>query len=93
MPVEKLFSNPYNFDVNEEALRFIPLGGIGEIGKNMFAYEYKGEILIVDAGLLFPEQEMLGIDLVIPDISWLVENADVSIIQYPGIRANPFGIF
>jgi ribonuclease J len=76
MSVEKLFSNPYNFDVNEDALRFIPLGGIGEIGKNMFAYEYNGEIIIVDAGLLFPEQEMLGIDLVIPDISWLIENAD-----------------
>ncbi len=59
--------------VNPEALRFIPLGGIGEIGKNMYAYEYGGEILVVDCGLMFPEQEMLGIDLVIPDISYLLD--------------------
>jgi len=58
------------------ALRFIPLGGIGEIGKNMFAYEYGGQILVVDCGLLFPEEEMLGIDLVIPDIQYLLDNAD-----------------
>ncbi|HOF90055.1 MAG TPA: ribonuclease J, partial [Armatimonadota bacterium] len=54
----------------------MPLGGIGEIGKNMFAYEYGGKILVVDCGLLFPEQEMLGIDLVIPDITYLLDHAD-----------------
>lgn len=46
------------FETNPDALRFIPLGGIGEIGKNMFAYEYGGEILVVDCGLLFPEEEI-----------------------------------
>ncbi|HEY3418377.1 MAG TPA: ribonuclease J, partial [Armatimonadota bacterium] len=65
-----------SFETNPEALRFIPLGGIGEIGKNMFAYEYGGEIIVVDCGLLFPEQEMLGIDLVIPNITYLLENAE-----------------
>jgi len=64
------------YEINPDALRFIPLGGIGEIGKNMFAYEYDGQILVVDCGLLFPEEEMLGIDLVIPDVTYLLENAD-----------------
>jgi ribonuclease J len=67
-------SPPY--EVNPAAVRFIPLGGIGEIGKNMFVYEYGGQILVVDCGLLFPEEEMLGIDLVIPDVTYLLENAD-----------------
>ncbi len=67
-------TNGYTPDL--AALRFIPLGGIGEIGKNMFAYEYDGQILVVDCGMLFPEEEMLGVDLVIPDITYLLEHAD-----------------
>ncbi|QTC42459.1 ribonuclease J [Bacillus sp. V3] len=59
-----------------EAIRIIPLGGVGEIGKNMYVVEVDHEIFIIDAGLMFPENEMLGIDIVIPDIQYLIENKD-----------------
>ncbi|MBP3426990.1 MAG: ribonuclease J [Clostridia bacterium] len=57
-------------------LRIIPLGGVGEIGKNMTAFEYGDDIVVVDCGSVFPRQDMLGIDLVIPDITYLTNNRE-----------------
>ena len=54
-------------------LRYLPLGGLGEVGINMWALEWENKILVVDAGLMFPQEDMLGIDLVLPDISYLLQ--------------------
>jgi len=55
------------------ALRYIPLGGLGEVGMNMWALEWEGQVLVVDAGLMFPHEEMLGVDLVLPDPAYLLD--------------------
>ena len=59
-----------------EVIRVIPLGGVGEIGKAMYVVEIDDEIFVCDSGLMFPQDEMLGIDIVIPDITYLVENKE-----------------
>jgi ribonuclease J len=62
--------------VAAETLRIIPLGGVGEVGKNMTVYELGQDILVVDAGLAFPRDEHLGVDLILPDFGYLVERKD-----------------
>ncbi|WP_204486588.1 ribonuclease J [Caldicoprobacter guelmensis] len=61
---------------SKNVLKIIPLGGVNEIGKNMTVFEYGNDIIVVDCGVSFPEDDMLGVDLVIPDISYLLKNKD-----------------
>ena len=71
-PIESLG----NVSALNQSLRVIPLGGLGEIGKNMMALESGDDIIVVDCGVQFPTEDMLGVDLIIPDVSYLVERAD-----------------
>ena len=68
--------NTPKFEFKKENLKIIPLGGLDEIGKNITVFEYGNEIVLVDCGLEFPEDDMLGVDLVIPDITYLEKNKE-----------------
>ena len=62
--------------VNDSKLKIIPIGGLEQIGMNITAFEYEDTIVVVDCGLAFPEDDMLGIDLVIPDVTYLKDNIE-----------------
>ena len=62
--------------LEEGALRVIPLGGLGEVGRNMNVLEYRGKLLVVDCGVLFPEESQPGVDLILPDFSWIEDRMD-----------------
>ena len=69
--------NLQNQDIFKKSnLKIIPLGGLHEIGKNITVFEYEDEIIVVDCGISFPEDDMLGVDLVIPDVTYLVKNQE-----------------
>ena len=57
-----------------QKLKIIPLGGVGEFGMNCLALRWDDDIIVIDAGLMFPESELLGVDIVVPDITYLIEN-------------------
>ncbi len=74
--IENKRKNSLNFEFKKENLKIIPLGGLDEIGKNITVFEYGNEIVIIDCGLEFPEDDMLGVDLVIPDVTYLEKNKE-----------------
>ena len=63
-------------ELPENGLRVVALGGLGEIGRNMTVFEYAGRLLVVDCGVLFPEETQPGVDVILPDFSWIRERLD-----------------
>src|SRR5213594_4445200 len=61
----------------DRKLQVVPLGGLGEFGMNMMALRYGDDIIVIDCGLMFPEAELLGVDVVVPDITYLLENREL----------------
>src|SRR5438132_14091892 len=60
--------------MTDQTLEVVPLGGLGEFGMHMMAFRSNGSIIVVDAGIMFPDEELLGVDIIVPDISYLLEN-------------------
>src|SRR5262245_66270445 len=60
--------------MTDQALEVVPLGGLGEFGMHMMAFRCAGSIIVVDAGIMFPDEELLGVDVIVPDIGFLLEN-------------------
>src|SRR5215470_19343595 len=62
--------------MTDQTLEVVPLGGLGEFGMHMMAFRSQGSIIVVDAGVMFPDEELLGVDVIVPDIAYLLENKD-----------------
>ena len=76
-PKEKSLKNiTEGFGFKKSRLKIIPLGGLHEVGKNITVFQYEDEMIVVDCGLSFPEDDMLGVDLVIPDITYILKNRE-----------------
>ena len=75
-------------------LRVVPLGGLGEIGRNMTVFEHQGSLLIVDCGVLFPEEHQPGVDVILPDFTWIRERLDkvVGVVLTHGHEDNIGGV-
>ena len=69
--------------MSKDKLQIIPIGGLGEFGMNCMAIRWEDDIIVIDAGLMFPESDLLGVDIVVPDITYLIEN------RYPRPRDRP----
>lgn len=73
-----LYDNlPEPAPLEKGSLRIVPLGGLGEVGRNMNVLEFDGKLLVVDCGVLFPEESQPGVDLILPDFSWLEDRKSV----------------
>ena len=70
-----------------DGLRVVPLGGLGEIGRNMTVFEHGGKLLIVDCGVLFPEEHQPGVDVILPDFTWIRDRLDDIVGAGPHPRA------